>query len=325
MTVSLKQMRYAVAVAEFGHFGRAAGACNISQPALSQQVQQLEAVCGTPLFDRLKSGVRPTPFGSEFVRRAREVLEAAEALTSFATAHGGQPGRPIRFGLIPTVAPYLLPRIFPALAASLADQEFTISENRTAALVGGLVDGSIDIALIGTDAPDMGPRLVSVPLFDDPFVLATPRDQAPGQPIALATLPPERILLLDEGHCFRDQTIAACRLDSDMGPRTFAATSLSTIVEFVANGQGMTLLPRIALRKEAAEGRIAIHAIQSPGAGRRLSLVWREATPFAAVFERIAEIIRQTGPEPGGVDQAIGSSRVATTTASPRPRRRKLS
>ena len=292
MVISLKQLRYAVAVAETGHFGRAATACNISQPALSQQVQAIEESCGTPLFDRLKAGARPTPFGAEFIARARQVLESADALEAFAQGHAGQPDRPIRFGLIPTVAPYLLPEIFPALMAGMPGLDFTVSENRTDALISGLVDGSLDVALIGTDAPDHGPRLVSRPLFHDAFVLATSRDETTAEPVSLASLAPERILLLDEGHCFRDQTIAACRLDSDPSARTFAATSLSTIVEFVANGQGVTLLPRIALRKEATDPRIAIHNLVSPGAGRLLSLVWREATPFASTFDRMTEVIR---------------------------------
>lgn len=294
MHLSLKQMRYAVAVAETGHFGRAAKACNISQPALSQQVQAIEELCGTPLFDRLKSGIRPTPFGAEFVARARQVLDSADALSAFTLGHAGAPERPIRFGLIPTVAPYLLPEIFPALTKGLPNLAFTISENRTDALLAGLNQGTLDVALIGTDAPEHGPRLVSRPLFKDPFVLATSSLEANGAPVALSSLAPERILLLDEGHCFRDQTIAACRLDSDMGARTFAATSLSTIVEFVANGQGVTLLPAIALRKEATDPRIAIHDLVSPGAGRLLSLVWREATPFGATYEKMAEVIRAT-------------------------------
>ena len=296
MHLSLKQLRSALAVAEHGHFGHAAKTCNISQPALSQQVQAIEALCGTPLFDRLKSGVRTTPFGAEFVSRARQVLESADALAAFALGHAGAPDRPIRFGLIPTVAPYLLPEIFPALTAGLPGLGFTVSENRTDALIAGLVEGSLDVALIGTEAPAYGPRLVSRPLFEDGFVLATSRAEGTTTPVSLSSLAPERILLLDEGHCFRDQTIAACRLDGDPGARTFAATSLSTIVEFVANGQGVTLLPRIALRKEAADPRISIHDLVSPGAGRMLSLVWREATPFGATFDKMAEIIRATRP-----------------------------
>lgn len=295
MGVSLKQMQYALAVARTGHFGRAAETCAISQPALSQQILALEDLCGTPLFDRLRSGIRLTPFGREFIALAQEVIRRAEALDALVLGRLGQPDRPIRFGLIPTVAPYLLPEIFPALTRGLPGLDFTVSENRTEALIAGLVDGSLDVALIGTAPPEGGPRLVSRPLFDDPFVLATSRSEGTTTPVSLANLEPERILLLDEGHCFRDQTIAACRLGSDPA-RTFAATSLSTIVEFVANGQGVTLLPRIALRKEATDPRIAIHDLVSPGAGRVLSLVWREATPFGSTFDKMAELIRATRP-----------------------------
>lgn len=309
MQLSIKQMRYAVAVAETGHFGRAATACNISQPALSQQIQTLEEECGIPLFDRLRGGARMTPFGAEFIARARRVLDNVDALEAFAEGNAGQPDRPIRFGLIPTVAPYLLPEIFPALTRELPSLDFTVSENRTDALIAGLIDGSLDVALIGTDVPEHGPRLISVPLFADQFVLATSRSEMTSAPVSLASLAPERILLLDEGHCFRDQTIAACRLDSDPTGRTFAATSLSTIVEFVANGQGVTLLPQIALRKEATDPRIAIHSLVSPGAARMLSLVWREATPFGAVFEQMATVIRARPADDTTLDD-VGLSRL---------------
>ena len=291
MTVTLKQMRYALAVAREGHFGRAANACAVSQPALSQQILALEALCGTPLFDRLKTGIRLTPFGRDFIVRAREAVKAAEALDDFALNRGDRLDRPLRFGLIPTVAPYLLPGIYPALTAALPDISFSISESRTDAMLGAVQDGRLDLALIATDPPAGGPRLVSRPLFDDPFVLATPRNEMAGEPILLEALPPERILLLDEGHCFRDQAISACRLDGERSAHAFAATSLATIVEFVANGQGVTLLPTIALRKEGADQRIAIHPIDDPSAARQLRLVWREASPYVAIFERIAAII----------------------------------
>lgn len=303
MIITLKQMRYALAVARTGHFGRAAVASSVSQPALSQQILALEELCGSALFDRGKSGITLTPFGREFIERAEPVVRAAEMLDSFALRSGADPKRAIRFGLIPTVAPYLLPHIFPELTRCLPDLKFTISESRTEALLGGIGDGSLDVALIATDPPAAGPKLVVAPLFEDPFVLATPRSEATDAPVSLASLEPERILLLDEGHCFRDQTIAACRLDGERSARTFAATSLSTIVEFVANGQGVTLLPSIALRKEASDPRIAIHRLDSPNAGRRLSLVWRAATPFGETFARIAEAIRSTPPQ--SMDQAV--------------------
>lgn len=292
MPISLKQMRYALSVARAGHFGRAAQASSVSQPALSQQILALEEICGTPLFDRLKTGIRLTPFGREFIELAQAAVASADAVNAFALGHGGRPGRPLRFGLIPTVAPYLLPQIFPALTRELPDLRFAVSESRTETLLEGLEEGSLDIALIATDPPVGGPRLTTAPLFDDPFVLATPRDEAGGAPVSLTALPPERILLLDEGHCLRDQTIAACNIDRDRSSRTFAATSLSTIVQFVANGQGVTLLPQIALDKEASDPRIAVHPLS--GAGRVLRLVWRDVTPYAATFEQIARIIAAT-------------------------------
>lgn len=294
MIFSLRQLRYALAVAGTGHFGRAAALCAVTQPALSQQIQALELLCGTRLFDRTAQGVRITPFGREFVDRARGIVDAADALLEFATARGGAPARPIRFGLIPTVAPYLLPDIFPALRDAFPALAFTISENRTDALLAGLDGGDIDLALIATDPPASGVRLTAEPLFDDAFVLAASAGDTAVEPVSLLDIKPERILLLNEGHCFRDQAIAACFLEGDTEARTFAATSLSTIMEFVANGQGVTLLPEISLRKEATDPRIRICALAAPGAGRRLSLVWREATPFASLFTRIAETIRAT-------------------------------
>lgn len=292
MTISLKQMRYAIAVANEGHFGRAADACAVTQPALSQQILSLESLCGTPVFDRLKSGIRLTPFGRDFIEMANEVVKAADALDDFAMGRIGRLDRALRFGIIPTVAPYLLPRIYPSLTRELPEIRFSISEDRTESMLTSLQEGRLDLALIATEPPAGGPRLVCRPLIDDPFVLATPRSEDASDPVSLTALPPDRIMLLDEGHCFRDQAIAACRLDSTRTAHAFAATSLATIVEFVANGQGVTLLPRIALRKEASDPRIAIHAIDDPAAGRQLKLVWRDASPHAAIFERIAEVIR---------------------------------
>lgn len=292
MTITLKQMKYALAVARTGHFGQAAEECAVSQPALSQQILALETLCGTQLFDRLKSGVRLTPFGRDFVERAKPALAASEALGDFAMRRGGRLDRPIRFGLIPTVAPYLLPEIFPVLTERLPLLKFTVSESRTEAMLESVQSGALDLALIASVPPPGGPKLTLFPLFEDPFVLATSRSEAASGPVSLGALEPERILLLDEGHCFRDQTISACRLEGERSTRTFAATSLSTIVEFVANGQGVTLLPQIALRKEASDPRIAVHTLDDPQAGRQLALVWREATPLTQTFEEIGEVIR---------------------------------
>lgn len=307
MSLTLRQMHYALTLAETGHFGRAAERCRVTQPALSQQIRQLEAFCGAPLFDRLGKSVRPTPLGREFVERARAVLEEADALEDFLRGAQGHPTRPLRFGLIPTVAPYLLPEIFPALRATLPDLQFTAHEARTDALLDALEDGTLDLALIATVPPAERRRFTLSPLFADEFVLATGRKEPDTGPVPLDAIDGDRMLLLDEGHCFRDQAIAACGLDSAGARRAFAATSLSTIVEFVASGQGVTLLPEIALKKEAVGDRIHIRPLASPGARRMLSLVWREATPFADLFEEIATAIRRLRPQDAG-RSPIGSA-----------------
>jgi len=301
--ITLRQMQYAATLAETGHFGRAAERCHVTQPGLSQQIRQLEALCGGPLFDRLGKTVRLTPLGREFVERSRPILDQADALESFLAGAHGHPSRPLRFGVIPTVAPYLLPHIFPALQREHPTLSFTISESRTDALIKALAEGGLDLALIASEPRSGGPKLASAPLFDDEFVLATGLDEEPRDPVPLTGIDGGRMLLLDEGHCFRDQAIAVCDIDQEAAARTFAATSLSTIVEFVANGQGITLLPEIALRKEATGDRIRIHRLQSPGARRQLSLVWREATPFGEVFSEVAETIRRARP---AVDQPAG-------------------
>ncbi|MBU1174888.1 MAG: hydrogen peroxide-inducible genes activator [Alphaproteobacteria bacterium] len=292
--LTLRQLRFVLALADAAHFGRAAEACGVTQPALSQQVRQIEAAFGVRLFERTTRAVHPTPFGREFLARAALVVAGADALAAFAQSPGGRPTRPLRFGLIPTIAPYLLPDIYPALRRALPDIAVTASEARTDHLLAGLRSGETDLALIATEAPK-GAGLAEAPLFADPFVLAAPRAAAMHGPVRLAELPRQSILLLDEGHCLRDQAIDACALrDRDLG-QSFSATSLSTIVEFVANGQGITLLPSISLRKEAADRRIALHELEAPGAGRMLRLVWRADTPFAALFEEIADVIRGLG------------------------------
>jgi LysR family hydrogen peroxide-inducible transcriptional activator len=288
---TLKQLRAALALAETGHFGRAAALCHVSQPALSQQIRLLEDACGVAMFDRLGKSVRPTPFGREFVDRAKDLIRHADELEGFAGARGGIPNRPIRFGVIPTVAPYLLPELFPMLRERFPELAFVVSESRTDPLLTGLHDGSLDLALIASEPPADGPRLTCVALFEDGFVLAV-GDGEPGiEPVSLSSIDRRRMLLLDEGHCFRDQALAACGFEPETSQASFAATSLSTIVEFVANGQGVTLLPEIALRKETIGRRIHIRRLKSPGAARTLSLVWREASPFAATFTAIAAAI----------------------------------
>ncbi|WP_127142933.1 hydrogen peroxide-inducible genes activator [Pelagibacterium montanilacus] len=292
-TITLRQLHYARIIAEEGHFGRAATRCHVTQPALSQQIKLLEERCNAPIFERLGKSVRPTRFGRDFLARATRVMEAARDLESFADMATGHPARPLRFGLIPTVAPYLLADILPAIAESVPTVTLAVSEGKTDRLIAALQDGEVDFALVATPPPKAG--FVSRTLFADPFVLAAPRGTVPEGPVDPVDLPRDRLLLLEEGHCLRDQAVDACSLPSDLEGRTFAATSLTTILELVANGYGVTLLPAISLKRESGHGGIAIHRLKAPGASRTLRLVWRSASPHGHVYEEIAAVIAEVG------------------------------
>ncbi len=292
-TMTLRQLHYAQIIAEEGHFGRAAERCHVTQPALSQQIRALEDRCKAPIFDRLGKSVRLTPFGRDFLAHAGRVLNAASDLETFADMSAGHPARPLRFGLIPTVAPYLLPDILPALKSSFPSTHFSVSEGKTDRLLAALTDGDIDLALVGTEIDQA--NLATAPLFADPFVLATRRGTAIADPVSLPDLPREQFLLLEEGHCLRDQMVDACALKPDLSGRTFAATSLTTILELVANGYGVTLLPAISLRREAHNGRIDIHTLGAPGAARLLRLAWRAGSPYEGLFRSIAETLTAVG------------------------------
>lgn len=291
MRFTLKQMRYTLALSETGHFGRAAELCHVTQSALSQQIKLTEQACGTQLFVRFGGVAKPTPFGREFVARAANIVQNADMLDGFALNYNGKPSRPIRFGMIPTIAPYLLADIYPALRAALPNIALEVRESQTAQIVSQLQEGTLDVGLIATDVPSPGP-LTQVAIAADPFVVATDMDNALEAPVRLEELSRHHILLLDEGHCLRDQAMDACALSQDASRRAFAATSLSTIVECVANGQGITLLPSISLKKETADPRIRVLALATPGANRTLSLVWHRSTPFGPLFQEFAETIR---------------------------------
>jgi LysR family hydrogen peroxide-inducible transcriptional activator len=292
MPITLKQMRYAIAIEEEGHFGRAAKICHVTQPALSQQINLLEDICGATIFNRAKKPISPTPFGREFLAKAKKILLDTNNLIAFSLSQNGRPHHPVRFGLIPTIAPYLLPDIFPLLQKNLNEVEFSISEAKTDQLISDLENGAIDIALIATKLPKNSP-LFSTEILEDKFILATSKNRKiQTKPISLSNYSSEQILLLNEGHCLRDQTISACKMENS---NTFAATSLSTIMEFVANDQGVTLLPSISIKKEASDPRIMLLPLNDKNAGRTLNLIWHQATPFNDLFNKIATLVKQAG------------------------------
>ncbi|MFN0023006.1 MAG: LysR substrate-binding domain-containing protein, partial [Parvularculaceae bacterium] len=250
MHVTLKQLRYFCALAREQHFGRAADACSVTQPALSMQIQELEATLGIDLVERTRAGVKLTPKGAEIAARAQRLISDARDMVDYARNSEGVLSGVLRLGLIPSVAPYLLPPLLPLLRTSYPDLELHVRETQTEQLVHELVDGKLDVLLLAL--PVKHPDIETMRLFEDRFLLAVPQSQnVPGRVRATRELVEEgRLLLLEEGHCLRDQALAYCSLQQVNSVNTFGASSLSTIVEMVSAGLGITLLPEISLPVE---------------------------------------------------------------------------
>jgi LysR family transcriptional regulator, hydrogen peroxide-inducible genes activator len=249
--ITLRQLHYFDVLVSVGHFGRAAQACAVSQSALSVQIQELEAQLGVVLIERNRRGIALTQSGEEIARRASEVLTGARDLVDHARKQKTLLEGALRFGVIPTVAPYLLPRLLPQLRDAFPGLELYVRETQTSVLLAEVADAKLDVALVAL--PVSQPDLISHPLFEETFVLAVPLSyRASGRNIVPAELlKQERLLLLEEGHCFRDQALDYCNLQEvtagSLGSSTLGLSSFTTIVRMVANGYGFTLLPEMAL------------------------------------------------------------------------------
>ncbi|MCC6553869.1 MAG: LysR family transcriptional regulator [Polyangiaceae bacterium] len=292
--LSLRQLQYAVAVAEARSFRRAAELCRVAQPSLSAQVAELERALGVQLFERDRRRVIPTGAGEELVARARRLLIEAEDLVEAAARLGDPLAGTLRVGVIPTISPYLLPEIVPALKARHPRLTVAWVEDRTAALRARLEAGEIDAALLALEA-DIGDVEREV-LAADPFLLAAPREHPlarPAGPVRPAELDGAGVLLLDDGHCFRDQALPYCERvgASELG---FRATSLPTLAQMVAGGAGVTLLPLLALPTENRNGVLAVRPFAEPAPGRTIALVWRRRSPLDAGLRQVAAVIRET-------------------------------
>lgn len=278
---TLRQLRYLVALAEHGHFGRAAAACHITQPALSMQIRDLEAELDLSLVERGHGGAVLTEEGEELAARARALTAGVKDLEDFARERRGVQARRLVLGIIPSVAPYLLPRILPDLQAVMPDLELKVRETQTATLLAELAAGDLDAVIAAL--PLAGDGIESRALFEDPFLLAAPAAD-PVQAADPRDLPPDRLLLLEEGHCLREQALGACAL-SDLS--TFGATSLTTLLHLVAHGQGITLLPKMAA-DEIADPRIAVTRFTDPEPRRTIAMAWRTASPRKRKLKEIA-------------------------------------
>ena len=293
---SLRQLQYLVAVAELGGFRKAAEACGVSQPSLSAQVAQLEEAIGVQVFERGPRGVRVTTAGALIVDRARQVFLSARDLEDTARQQGDPFQATLRLGVIPTVCPYLLPEVAGPLRARLPKLRLIWSEDKTTQLLEQIDDARLDGAVVALD--DRLAHLEHVLLGDDPFVLAA----SPGHPLmkqrgpaSADLLDDATVFLLDDGHCFRDQALAVC---GAKGARAadLNATGLSTLVQMVGGGNGVTLLPRLALAVENRRGQLAVRPFKAPAPTRTIVMVWRKGTAMKQPLGAIADVIRKAWP-----------------------------
>jgi len=311
--ITLRQLRYLAVLAEHRHFGRAAAACAVTQPALSMQIRELEKELGVELVERRPGEVAFTEIGAEVVRRAEQVLGATRDLEDFAR-HGGRTltGR-LRLGVIPSLAPYVLPPILPQLQRHYPDLRVELRETQTLGLLDELSSGALDVVLLAL--PVESPDIETEPLFDDPFLLAVPAtDQRPeGAPVRASDIDRERLILLEEGHCLRHQALAYC--SGAGGDVRLGATSLATVMQMVANGYGITLLPRIAVGVEVRDGRVRLFQFEEPGPGRTVGLAWRRTSPRKSDFRALGQLIGETLEQQAGDGGVLAAGTDATTAA----------
>ncbi len=294
--VSLRQLRYLDALAQTRHFGRAARDCAISQPALSMQVKDLEDELKLDLVERRKSGVELTEKGEEVARRARTILALVRDMVDYAKGQEGVLTGVLKLGAIPSIAPYLLPATLPALQERFPSLSLQLRETVTESLVDELVRGDLDLLLLAL--PVSHPDVETEALFDDAFLLATKGapDAEPGRatPDMLAE---GRLLLLEEGHCLRDQALSYCHTMTPDARESFGASSLSTIVQMVANGYGITLLPEMAISSEVHRREdIRLLRFAAPEPKREIGLAWRKTSPRKPEFIQFGELLRDVLP-----------------------------
>lgn len=290
--LTLKQLRYFEALALHGHFGRAADTCAISQPALSMQIREMEESLGTDLFERGPRQVRLTQFGEEFALRCRDILRATDELEDLARAAQDRLVGRLRVGVIPTVAPYLLPSLLGDLAQQTAGLDLHIRETITPKLLHELAEGRLDTAIVAL--PVSEPSLTEVALFSERFVLVRPLADAAKPVPSPESMRELRLLLLEEGHCFRDQALSFCNLGATRPREVLEGSSLTTLVQLVAAGIGITLIPEMAVPVETRSAAVALARFPDPEPARTIGMIWRKTSPLAKQLHQMADIVRTT-------------------------------
>lgn len=288
--LTLKQLRYFEALAKHGHFGRAADVCAISQPALSVQIKDLEQSLGARLFERGTRHVRLTVFGEAFAIRVRSILRAVDELGALARASAdGLSGR-LRIGVIPTIAPYLLPDLISAMAQAHPDVDVHVRETLTEKLLDELNSGTIDLAILALPIEDA--NLVELPLFEEALMLVRPASEA-GTPVPNRdSLRDMRLLMLEEGHCFREQALSFCDMRGVRQREGLDGSSLSTLVQMVGAGIGITLIPEMAVPVETRAAAVCVGRFAPAQPTRTVGMIWRKTNPMDAQFRDVAKIVK---------------------------------
>jgi LysR family transcriptional regulator, hydrogen peroxide-inducible genes activator len=295
--ITLRQLRYLTSLARHRHFGRAAADCAISQPALSMQVRELEREIGAELVERRPGEIAFTDAGLDVAERAAQILIATRDLVDFVRHRDLLSGR-LALGIIPTLAPYILPRVLPLLQSKYPQLRLEVRETQTKALLDELTGGKLDAVMLAL--PLEGADVETLALFDDAFLLAVPASDAlPARGrVSAADVDQRRLILLEEGHCLRDQALAFCaapRLaaSSRDAPTGLGATSLTTVMQMVASGYGVTLLPEVAVDAEAHDARVKLLRFSAPEPARTIGLAWRRTSPRKKDFEALGRIATQ--------------------------------
>jgi LysR family hydrogen peroxide-inducible transcriptional activator len=311
--ITLKQLRYLSALAEHRHFGRAAHACAVTQPALSMQIRGLEQDLGVVLVERRHGDVTLTETGLALARRAETVLAGAHDLVDFARLGSRPLAGGLALGIIPTLAPYVLPKVLPALQKQYPDLRVELRETQTKVLVDELIRGSLDVLMLAL--PVLEVEVATAALFDDPFLLAVPKDdrRPAGTIVSADDIDLARLILLEEGHCLRNQALAFCAGDRRDNSFGLGATSLATVLQMVANGYGITLLPQVAVEVEARDPRVKLLRFAPPTPSRTIGLAWRPTSPrksdFVALGRLVVDALRSRGER--SPDQRRAKARVS--------------
>jgi LysR family hydrogen peroxide-inducible transcriptional activator len=321
--LTLRQLHYLDALARHGHFGRAAQECAVSQPALSMQIHELERVLGAKLVEHCQGTTVLTEIGAEIARRAGAIMRATRDLTDCACSGGRLLSGSLRLGVIPTLAPYVLPRVLPELHRQHPDLRLDLLETQTNTLLTRLAHGLLDVVLLALPMPIDKLELETLTLFDDRFLLAVPaHDPLPERSrVTTRDVNARKLILLEEGHCLRDQALIYCAGRSD-ADSNLGATSLTTIIQMVASGYGVTLLPEVAIDAEVRDDRVKLLRFVEPQPKRGIGLAWRSTSPrkadFLALGEMVVEALKVQGAKSASMTRKRDvEARHAAPTNSP--------